>query len=109
MSLTLYVWQRLTAAIMTPMIVVHIAVIFYATRHGVTAADILGRVRGNIGWGAFYTVFVMAASIHATVGIRNVLTEWSRLDDRRALITASGFGVVLLGLGLRAVGGLVLP
>jgi fumarate reductase subunit C len=109
MSLTLYVWQRLTAAIMTPMIVVHIAVIFYATRHGVTAADILGRVRGNIGWGAFYTVFVMAASIHATVGIRNVLTEWSRLDNRRALITASGFGVVLLGLGLRAVGGLVLP
>jgi fumarate reductase subunit C len=108
MSITLYVWQRLTAAVMAPMIVVHIAVIFYATRHGLTAADILGRLHGSLGWGLFYAVFVAAASVHATVGIRNVLAEWSPLDDRRALMAAAAFGVVLLGLGLRAVGALVL-
>ena len=51
-------WQRLTAAIMVPLVLLHIAVIFYATRKGMTAADILARTRGSILWGSFYGVFV---------------------------------------------------
>ena len=39
MNVRLYVWQRLTAALMVPLVVVHVAVIFYATRKGMTAAD----------------------------------------------------------------------
>ena len=41
MNVRLYVWQRATAAMMAPLVLVHIAVIFYATRQGLTAADIL--------------------------------------------------------------------
>jgi len=87
----------------------HVAVIFYATRHGLTAADILARTRGNIGWGAFYTLFVIAASVHASIGIRNILAEWSQLDDRGAGIAALVFGVAVFGLGLRAVAAVTLP
>ena len=47
-----------------------------------TAADILARTRGSIVWASFYGVFVAAAAIHAAIGVRNVLTEWSPLDDR---------------------------
>ncbi len=97
MNVSLYVWQRATAALMVPMIVVHIAIIFYATRHGLGAADILARTGGSIGWGAFYALFVAAASIHAAIGVRNVLAEWSRLGDRSAGIAASAFGVALFG------------
>ena len=43
MNVRLYVWQRATAAVMVPLIAVHLAVIFYATRNGLTAVDILGR------------------------------------------------------------------
>ena len=43
MNVRLYVWQRATAAIMAPLVLAHVAVIFYATRHGLSAADILGR------------------------------------------------------------------
>ncbi len=109
MNVSLYVWQRATAAIMAPMIFMHVAVIFYATRHGLTAADILARTRGNIGWGAFYTLFVIAASVHASIGIRNILAEWSQLDDRGAGIAALVFGVAVFGLGLRAVAAVTLP
>jgi hypothetical protein len=43
MNVSLYVWQRATAAVMAPMVAAHIAIIFYATRHGMAAADILAR------------------------------------------------------------------
>jgi fumarate reductase subunit C len=103
MNLSLYLWQRGTAALMAPMVLVHLVVIFYATRHGLTAADILGRVRGSLGWGGFYTLFVIAASIHAGIGVRNVLAEWSPLSGRTAGVTALVFALLLCALGLRAV------
>jgi fumarate reductase subunit C len=103
MNLSLYLWQRGTAALMAPMVLVHLVVIFYATRHGLTAADIVDRLRGSIGWGGFYTLFVLAASIHAGIGVRNVLAEWSPLPERAAGVTALVFAVLLCTLGLRAV------
>jgi succinate dehydrogenase subunit C len=107
-NVRLYVWQRSTAALMLPMVLVHVAVIFYATRKGMTAADILARTRGSIAWASFYGVFVAAAAIHAAIGVRNVLTEWSPLDDRRAGIFSIVFGALLLLLGLQAVAAVVL-
>ena len=109
MNVRLYVWQRLTAALMVPLVVVHVAVIFYATRKGMTAADILARTRGSITWASFYGAFVIAVAIHAGIGVRNVLTEWSPLKDRGAGIFASAFGALLLLLGARAIAAVVLP
>jgi fumarate reductase subunit C len=108
MNVRLYVWQRLTAALMVPLVLVHVAVIFYATRQGMTAADILARTRGSIVWGSLYSIFVAAAAVHAAIGVRNVLTEWSPLRDRSAGIFAAVFGTSLLLLGLRAVAAVVL-
>ena len=108
MNVRLYVWQRLTAAIMLPLVLLHIAVIFYASRKGMTAADILARTRGSIVWASFYGVFVAAAAIHAAIGVRNVLTEWSPLEDRGAGTFAIVFGIALLVLGLRAVAAVTL-
>ena len=83
MNVRLYLWQRVTAAIMVPMIVVHLAVIFYAVNDRLTAAQILARTQGSIAWGLFYGAFVLLASIHASIGIRNVLSEWGRSQKRR--------------------------
>ena len=108
MSLRLYVWQRLTAAVMAPLVLVHVAVIFYASRKGLSAADILGRTRGSLMWASFYGAFVAAAALHATIGVRNVLVEWSPLGEGRAGLFSTLFGVLLLVLGLRAVAAVVL-
>ena len=108
MNVRLYLWQRLTAALMAPLVFVHIAVIFYATRQGLSAADILSRTHGSLAWAAFYGVFVAAAAVHASIGVRNILTEWSPLDDRRAGLFAIVFGLLLAALGVRAVYAVVL-
>jgi fumarate reductase subunit C len=109
MSLRLYVWQRLTAAVMAPLVLVHVVVIFYASRKGLSAADILGRTRGSLMWASFYGAFVAAAALHAAIGVRNVLTEWSPLGESRAGIFSTVFGLLLLVLGFRAVAAVVLP
>ena len=112
MNVKLYVLQRATAALMVPLIVGHLIVILYATRNGVSAADILGRTRGSVAWGLFYSVFVMAASVHGSIGVRGVLREWgpARLARNAAALdlTMWVFGLILLGLGLRAVAAVVL-
>jgi fumarate reductase subunit C len=109
MNVSLYVWQRGTAALMAPMVAVHLAVIFYAARHGMTAADILARTRGSIGWAAFYGLFVVAASIHGAIGLGNVLSEWTPLRDRGAGAVAAMLGIALFALGMRAVIAVTLP
>jgi len=109
MNARLYLLQRATAALMVPLIVVHIAVIFYATRKGLSAADILGRTRGSIVWGAYYGVFVAAAAVHAAIGVRTVAIEWGRFAKRGADMVMWSVGGALLVLGLRAVAAVVLP
>jgi fumarate reductase subunit C len=108
MNVRLYLWQRATAALMVPLVLLHIAVIFYATRNGMTAADILSRTHGSIMWASYYGLFVAATSVHAAIGVRNVLTEWSPLNDRVAGQFAIIFGCLLAALGARAVFAVVL-
>lgn len=107
MTFRLYRLQRITAAILAPMVLAHLAVIFIASRDGLSAAEILGRTRGSLGWALFYGLFVFAAAIHGAIGARNVLAEWgpSRIaGSARALDGLMwAFGLVLAALGLRAV------
>ncbi|HEY7301767.1 MAG TPA: succinate dehydrogenase [Xanthobacteraceae bacterium] len=109
MNVRLYVWQRLTAALMLPLALTHLAVIFYATRKGLSAAEILGRTRGSFAWAAFYGVFVAAVAVHVPIGLRTVLIEWTPLPARHCNIAAVAFGMLLAATGLRAVAAVVLP
>ena len=109
MSVRLYVWQRLTAALMAPLVLVHIAIIFHATSKGLTAADILARTRGSLAWGLFYGIFVLAVAVHASIGVRAILIEWTALAARLRDCAVVIFGLILVGLGLRAVVAVVLP
>jgi fumarate reductase subunit C len=108
MNVRLYVWQRGTAAVLAPLVMVHIAVIFYAAHQGMTAAEILSRTHGSAVWASYYALFVAAASIHASVGVRNILAEWSPLGDRGAGLFAVVLGIMLALLGFNAIVALVL-
>jgi fumarate reductase subunit C len=108
LNVRLYFWQRLTAALMAPMVLVHLVVIFYATQKGLTATDILARTRGSVAWGLFYGLFVAAAAVHASIGLRNVLIEWTPLRVRASEIAVIAFGIVVALLGFRAVAAVVL-
>ena len=107
MNVRLYLWQRTTAVIMAPLVLLHIAVLLYVSREDLTAADILSRTHGSLLWASYYGLFVAVASIHASIGVRNVLTEWSPLNERGAGWCAVILGIVLALLGFHAVIALV--
>lgn len=109
MNVRLFVWQRLTALIMAPLVLGHLAVIFYATSNGLSAGEILGRTRGSVGWAMFYGLFVFCASIHGAIGVRQVVAEWGRLRGTALDVLMFAVGLLLFLLGLRAVGAVVLP
>ena len=108
MNVRLYILQRATAALMAPLLLIHLSVIFYASSQGLSAAGILGRTRGSIFWGAFYAAFVLAAAVHAAIGIRVISSEWTRL--RGAVLEALMWisGLLLAAFGLTAVAAVVL-
>lgn len=102
-ELKLYMAQRLTAMFMVPFILIHLGLIIYATRDGISAAEILGRTRGSIGWMLFYGLFVVAASIHGTIGIRNIISEMLSWRGRSLELLMGAVAIGLMGIGLRAV------
>jgi fumarate reductase subunit C len=108
MNVRLYLYQRLSAAALVPLIAIHVAVIFYATRQGLTAADILARTRGSVAWGLYYAAFTVLVAGHASIGLRNILVEWTPMRRRGAMIASGLFGLLLIVLGSRAIAAVLL-
>ncbi|WP_232627740.1 succinate dehydrogenase [Methylobacterium sp. Leaf118] len=102
MSPLLYLAQRGTAAILALTVAVHLGTILYAVRGGLTAGEILGRTQGSLGFLLFYAVFVLAAAIHAPIGLRSILREWTAWRGRSLDLAMLALSALLAGLGLRA-------
>jgi fumarate reductase subunit C len=94
--------QRASAAVLALCVVVHLVTIVYAVQGGLTAAEILARTRGNGAWLAFYSVFVLAAAVHAPIGLRAVFTEWLGWRGRSRDVVLLAFAVLLVWVGMKA-------
>lgn len=103
LNLRLYMAQRLSAMVMAPLVLGHIAVMVYAIQGGLSTAEILGRTQGSIFWFLFYGSFVAAVSIHAAIGLRVILHETTGLRGRGLEAFTYGTGIVLLIMGARAL------
>jgi succinate dehydrogenase subunit C len=99
----LWIAQRASAAVLALCVVVHLATIIYAVQGGLSAAEILGRTRGNAAWFAFYSIFVLAVAVHAPIGLRTIFIEWLRWRGlwRDAVLLV--FAASLAWMGMRAV------
>jgi succinate dehydrogenase subunit C len=102
MSAILFAAQRGTAFILMFAVSVHLATILYAVRGGLTAGEVLSRTRENGWFLAFYLLFVLALSVHAPIGLRNVLREWTAWRGRSLDLCLGLFALALLALGWRA-------
>ena len=98
-----FVLQRASAAVLALCVVVHLATIIYAVRHGLTAEAIVARVHASVFWPAFYAVFVVAVAIHAPLGLRVVAEEWLQWRGRSLDGALGALALVLLGGGFYAV------
>ncbi len=103
METRLFALQRFSAMLLAPLVLVHLGLILYAVRGGLTADEILGRTQGSIGWALFYGLFVLAASVHAPIGVRNVLKEWTAWRGHSLEIAMLALAAALLASGLRAL------
>lgn len=108
-DLRLYMLQRLSALVMAPLVLGHIAVMVYAIQGGLSTAEILGRTQGSLLWFLFYGVFVVAVSVHAAIGLRVIAHEWLRLRGLGLAVLTWGICAVLLALGLSAVVAVTVP
>ena len=103
----LWVTQRASAAVLALCVAVHLVTMTYAIRT-LSAAEILGRTKGNVAWLCFYAVFVLAVTLHVPIGLRAVLTEWLGWRGRSRDFALGLFALLLFILGMRAVLGVFL-
>jgi len=109
MTALMFLLQRGSAVVLAFAVTVHLATIIYAVRVGLTAGEVLGRTRDNGWFLAFYLVFVVAVAIHAPIGLRNILREWTPWRGRSLDIVLAILALVLLFLGFRAAIAVYLP
>jgi len=94
--------QRISAMVLGLCVSIHLVIIFYAIRGGLTAEEILGRTQGNIAFAIFYEIFVLACFVHAPIGLANILEE----TFSKGLISktlSSLLAILILILGTTAV------
>lgn len=103
LGVRLYLLQRLSAMVLAPLVIGHLAVMIYAVQGGLTATEILERTLGNPWWTAFYGLFVIAVSIHAAIGLRVIVHEHLKLSGAVLTLFTWAVGLGLLALGARAV------
>ncbi len=102
MTPLLYLAQRGSAIILAFAVSIHLVTMIYAVRGGLSAGDILARTSGNRWFLGFYLMFVLAAAIHAPIGLRSILREWAGWQSRALDFAMLGFAALILLLGFRA-------
>lgn len=103
MQAKLWYWQRLSAMVLAVCVLVHLGVMIYAVRGGLTGAEILARTKGNWAFGLFYAVFVLACTVHVPIGLAKIIEEWLGWRGLKVAFVTKIFALALLVLGLRSV------
>ncbi len=108
LDVRLYMLQRLTALIMAPLTLVHLAVMIYAIQGGLSAAEILGRTQGSVFWFLFYGLFVLSVSVHAAIGLRVIVSETFKIRGTSMTVLSWALFLTALYLGIKALIGVTL-
>jgi len=108
LAIKLWLIQRFSGMLLGLFVLLHLATMIYAIQGGLTADEILGRTKDNWLMAGWYSVFVITAAVHGSIGLRTVAQEvigWrtTSLDWFIGL-----FCILLSGVGLLAVMGLLL-
>ncbi len=101
----LWTAQRISAAVLALCVLIHLITMIYAVKNGLSAAEVLGRTRGNPGWAAFYALFVAAVAVHAPIGLRTILSEMLGWRGAALDLLVLAAGIALALWGWRAVWG----
>lgn len=99
----LWLVQRISAMVLAISVSVHLVTIIIAVQGGLSAAEIVSRAGGSLGWAVFYGVFIVAAGLHAPIGLRTILREMTPISPGFANGIMLAFGMVIIGFGFRTI------
>ena len=99
----IWLLQRLSAFVLAICSITHLITIIIAVKGGLTSAEIIERVGANTEWFIFYSTFIIAASIHAPIGIRTILKETTNASEIMVKILVFSFGLLISGLGMWSI------
>ncbi len=88
---------------MAVLVLIHLIVMIYAIQGGLDSTEILSRTQGSFFWGGLYSLFVIAVSIHAAIGVRVILYEWLKISGITLNVMTLLIGFGLLSMGSYAV------
>jgi len=100
-------WQRISAMVLALFVIVHLVIMIIAIRDGLTAAEIFSRTKGNLAFGIFYALFVLACAVHVPIGIAKISEEWLGLSAAASSLLAKALALIIVVLGLTAVWGVI--
>lgn len=100
--------QRISAMVLALCVIVHIGIIIYAVRGGLSGTEILARTRGSLAFGLFYATFVLACAAHVPVGLSNIAQEWLGWGVGSSRVLSLLAGLLILAMGWCAVYGVTL-
>jgi fumarate reductase subunit C len=105
----LYMLQRITALLMAPFVLGHLVIMIVAIQGGLSTAEILSRTQGSVFWFLFYGTFALAVSVHASIGLRVIVSEMFGIRS----LFLNGFmwatGLTFFYMGARAASAVTIP
>jgi fumarate reductase subunit C len=108
LEVKLWLAHRLTGMVLGLFVVVHLITMISVIQGGLSAGEIMERTGGNYLIGLFYGLFVIAAAVHGSIGLRTVAREVLNWSGASLNVVILGFCALLCVMGLTAVKGLVL-
>lgn len=108
LEIKLWLAHRLTGMALGLFVTIHLITMIVVIQGGLSAEAIMARTSSNFLVAIFYGLFVIAAAIHGSIGLRTVAQEvlkWSGATLNAAVLM---FFLLLCVMGMMAVKGLVL-
>lgn len=108
LEIKLWLAHRLTGMALGLFVIIHLITMIVVIQGGLSAAEIMERTSSNILVVIFYGLFVIAAAIHGSLGLRTVAQEVLSWRGASLNFVILVFCALLCVLGMVAIKGLVL-
>lgn len=107
LEVKLWLAHRITGMALGVFVVIHLITVVSVIEGGLSASEIMQRTSGNLLMGIYYGLFVIAAAVHASIGLRTVAQEVLHWSGSRLDYVMLAFFVLLCAIGMAAIKGLV--
>jgi fumarate reductase subunit C len=108
LEIKLWLIHRLTGMVLGLFVLIHLITMIIVIQGGVSGEEIIGRTHGNYLLGLYYSLFVISAALHGSIGLRTVAKEVLAWHGPWLNLMTLMFCSLLCFIGLAAVKGLVL-